>query len=568
MSANVTASPTDWRSIDWGKANRAVQNLRRRIFWASRDGDLKKARSLQKLMLRSQANRLVSVRRVTQVNKGRNTAGVDKVIVKTPTARGKLVDALSSYTPWKAKPAKRVYIPKSNAKLRPLGIPVVTDRCLQAMVKNALEPFWEARFEATSYGFRPGRSCHDAIEKIFGFVRPTRGKKVWILDADIAGAFDGICHQFLLDTIGNFSARELIKQWLKAGYLERAEFHPTGSGTPQGGVVSPILMNVALHGMEAALTEMRYSQKFRRMVRYGTVKRGFVRYADDFVVLCETREDAEKCRGILDRWLEPRGLRLSEEKTRIVHITEGFDFLGFNIRRYPAPKTTRSGFKLIIKPSKASVTKLRRRLRAEWRALRGHRPHDVVTRLNPIIRGWANYFRTSCASRTFHALDRWMFRRELKYVRHRHPRKPRYWYKPKYWRRFNLKRQDYGVFGDKETGAHIQRFSWFPIERHIMVRGSASPDDPNLQRYWATRQSREAKNLRPAECRLAIRQKGLCPRCGETLFNGEELHTHHVVPKKDGGSDTPSNLRLLHYYCHQQVHARRGRHSKDAREKG
>jgi RNA-directed DNA polymerase len=214
--ASGTERQTVWIAVDWQQANRIVRNLRWRIFRATQTGDWNKVRSLQHLMLRSYSNRLVSVRRVTQTNAGKETPGVDKVVVKTPEERGRLVDDLATVQPWKAKPARRVYIPKANGKLRPLGIPVVKDRCLQAMVKNALEPSWEARFECSSYGFRPGRDGHDAIEKIYGLARPNKRKK-WVLDADIKGAFDTISHDHLLRAIGPVPGRELIKQWLKAG---------------------------------------------------------------------------------------------------------------------------------------------------------------------------------------------------------------------------------------------------------------------------------------------------------------------------------------------------------------
>src|SRR5262249_16116518 len=318
----------------------------------------RRVRSLQKLMLRSYANALLSVRQVTQVNTGRHTPGVDKVVVKTPQARGKLVTQLNTAQPWRVQPTRRVYIPKANGKLRPLGIPTILDRCLQARVKNALEPYWEAHFEGSSYGFRPGRGCHDAIAKIYNLASP-RGRKKWVVDADIKGAFDNIDHDFLLQTLGNCPGRALLKQWLKAGFVDEGVQHATPQGTPQGGVISPLLLNVALHGLERALG-VQFDSK-------GAIKghRAVVPYADDFVVFCESREDAERVVKELHVWLRLRGLSLSAEKTRIVHLSEGFDFLGFNIRQYVVPHS-RHGCKLWIKPSKQAILKKRAELRAVW----------------------------------------------------------------------------------------------------------------------------------------------------------------------------------------------------------
>jgi RNA-directed DNA polymerase len=262
LVANVTRTPvaitptTDWDNLNWQEVEGQVRNLRQRIFRATKEGNLKKVRSLQKLMLRSRANVLHSVRKVTQINAGKNTAGVDKVVVKTATARGRLVDQLLKDQLWRARPVRRVFIPKANTKKRrPLGIPVIADRCRQAIAKNALEPYWEYHFEGTSYGFRPGRGCADAIEKIYRLARPF-GKRKWVLDADIAGAFDHISKEFLLKRLAKCPMKGWIEQWLKAGVMYQGSYSETPSGVPQGGVISPLLLNVAgrLCGRKSTIT--------------------------------------------------------------------------------------------------------------------------------------------------------------------------------------------------------------------------------------------------------------------------------------------------------------------------
>jgi RNA-directed DNA polymerase len=325
---SVTIKNNDWHEVNWRKANRIVRQLRQRIFKATQNGDIKRVRSLQRLMLRSHSNVLLSVRKATQDNKGKKTAGVDRVLVKTPLQRMKLTNDLAmNNKDWQPKPTRRVYIPKSNGKNRPLGIPTIRDRCLQAIVKNALEPYWEAKFEGCSYGFRPGRSVHDAIGKIYQCMRPHKTKK-WIVDADISGCFDNIDHDNLMKSIGNFPARRLISAWLKSGYVDGNTFHRTEFGTPQGGIISPLLANIALNGLEKHLG-VKYNKKGNSIG-----KRILVRYADDFVILCESEDDALKAKETTAEWLGLRGLELSKEKTNIVHVSEGFDFLGFNIRQY------------------------------------------------------------------------------------------------------------------------------------------------------------------------------------------------------------------------------------------
>lgn len=371
------------------------------------------------------------------------------------------------------------------------------------------------------------------------------------MDADIRGAFDSINHEFLLKVINNFPGRELIKQWLKAGYMEYGTLSPTASGVPQGGPVSPVLANIALHGMEQALG-VKHSSRGEIIS-----PRAVVRFADDFVVFCQTQEDAQTCCQILTQWLSQRGLELSAQKTRIVHLSQGFDFLGFNIRHYKNSQT-KTGWKLLIKPSKQAVQALRDRLCDIWHSLQNQSVQTIVSKLNPIIRGWANYYRTGVSRETFHALDGWMFCREVRYAKRKHPNKNQEWKHSRYWGRLNLERRDRWVFGDKDSGIHLLKFSWFSIRRHTLVKGRASPDDPNLRDYWHQRQQVKTKDLVPSRQKLAQRQQGRCPVCGESLLNQEELQIHHKRPKSQGGNDSYSNLELIHLYCHQQLHASSG----------
>ncbi len=430
-------------------------------------------------MLRSRANTLLSVRRVTERNAGRLTAGVDGEVVLTPEAKMRLADRMQhSVEPFKALPVRRVYIPKAGSrKRRALGIPVILDRCHQARVVSALEPEWEARFEPRSYGFRPGRGCHDAIQAVYEVVKGRRPKRLWALDADLAGAFDRIAHDHILTMLGTFPARGMIRQWLKAGVVEQGRLHRTEEGTPQGGVVSPVLLNVALHGMEKVAGARYTTGKQAGRIMSGCPV--LIRYSDDFVVLCHTRQEAFEVKDRLAGWLAPRGLAFNEEKTRVVTLDEGFDFLGFNVRRY--------GGKPLIKPSKAAVRRLRERLRTELRSLRGSNAQAVIKRLNPIIRGWAAYYRTQVSAEVFSSLDHYLWRLTYKWARFSHQNKPKRWVTARYYGPFNKARQDRWVFGDRQSGAYLHKFSWTRILRHRLVRHGTSPDDPALAGYWAWR---------------------------------------------------------------------------------
>jgi RNA-directed DNA polymerase len=552
----------DWDHVDWGQAEEHVRRLRRRIFAASQAGDLARVRNLQKLMLRSRSNALVSVRRVTEVNAGRRTAGVDGRVVLASWEKADLADWVQRRAAaWSPRPVRRVYVPKSNGRRRPLGIPVIADRALQALAAAALEPEWEARFEPRSYGFRPGRGCHDAIVAIHTTASRRDARRLWALDADLEAAFDRLSHDHILTSLGTFPARGLVRRWLKAGVIEDGRFTPTGEGTPQGGVVSPCLMNVALHGMEEA-AGVRYWEGGTLRAVPGTPV--LVRYADDVLALCHTREQAEHVKQWLARWLEPRGLAFNEAKTRITHLDQGVDFLGFEIRRYRG--------KLLTKPSKDALRRIRKRLSQEVTALRGANADAVIARLNPIITGWAAYYRIGVSKRAFGALDAHLWRLVYKWSKFSHPNKPRRWIITRYFGMFNPARQDKWVFGSRETGFYLRKFAWTKIVRHRMVAGRASPDDPALTGYWEQRRRRARLPVDPATWHLLRRQRGRCPLCRGLLLHtdhqpqdpGEwqQWHTatrkairkHAITSVMDPGmSDERAAHHLIHAHCRRRI---------------
>jgi RNA-directed DNA polymerase len=503
----------DWDAVDWRAVEDEVRRLRQRIFAATRAEDYKRVRSLQRLMLRSLSNTLLSVRQVTERNAGRLTPGVDGRVVLSSADKERLVIELQ-WSPRRTRPVRRVFIPKANGKLRPLGIPVISDRAQQARVRNALEPEWEARFEARSYGFRPGRGCHDAIEAIYQVVKGKDPKRQWILDADLQGAFDHIDHDLVLGLIGSFPGRGMIRAWLQAGVIEDGRFAATEEGAPQGGVISPLLLNITLHGMEAA-AGVRYRTRGGGRTETAYDAPALVRYADDLLAFCHSRQQAEEVKRKLAEWLRPRGLIFNEAKTRIVHVNQGCDFLGFNIRRY-------HGKLPLIKPSNDAVRRIRERLRTEMRALLGSNAASVMRTLTPIIKGWAAYYRTQVSSEVFSALDDYMWKLLYKWAKRTHPNKSRRWRVDRYFGRFNPSRNNRWVFGDKDTGAYLPKFAWTKIVRHAMVIGTASPDDPTLARYWADRRGKQHNG--PLSVLLLARlkaQRGRCPLCGTLLLHAD-----------------------------------------------
>lgn len=553
--ANVTSQAVEiqWPTVDWRLANAMVNNLRHRIYRASARGNLKSAKSLQRLMLKSRCNRLVSIRRVTQQNHGKHTPGVDGVVIGTDKERAQLYKRITKTISIKASPVKRVYIPKKNGKKRPLGLPTIIDRCYQAIVKNALEPYWEAKFESVSYGFRPGRSVHDAMQKIHCIARAGKSRH-WVLDADIRNAFDKIDHGFLMNALGAFPARNLIHQWLKSGVMEEGLSIATEAGTPQGGIISPLLANIALHGMENSLGITYWKN--------GTVKQdhpyALVRYADDFVVFAKTKNDCERAKELLQTFLEPRGLQLAEDKTRVCHLREGFDFLGFNIRHYSTPWKKR-GYVCLMRPSRESVSRYIRQMKQIWKSVVGRSTKDAIHHLNQKVIGWVHYFKSGASKRTFSRLDHWMYLRQVRYLYRRHPDK-HWWWKRKNYFGVIKGRLDRWVFKDIQSGTYLWKHAWTKIKRHVLVKGNASPDDPSLKEYWKQRQAKTASFIYGVKPVLSRRQRGVCPICWQPLNNGEPHNIHHIVPLSKEGSRKLDNICLVHGVCHRQIHSKLGKY--------
>jgi len=538
---NVTQEG-QWHKIDWTKVNAEVTKLRERIFVASRENDLRKVGNLQKLMLRSEANKLSAIRRVTQINRGRRTAGVDQEVITTPQERWELFEWLNGYNikNWSPPPTRRVEIPKNNGKKRPLGIPTIKDRCIQAVVKNALEPFWEARFEESSYGFRPGRSAHDAAEAIWTATRHP-SKREWIVDADIKGAFDNIDHEFLMKAIGNFPGRELIRRWLRAGVMKNLDFEPTITGTPQGGIISPLLANITLHGMESAFG-------VKRARGYLAGGNAVIRYADDFVIIVQHKEEAEAALGKAKEWLSKRGLEISSEKTTIRHIDEGFDFLGFTFKRIKNNRR-KIGTSVYVMPSRKAITRFKARIKAE--ITKGRSPGPILASINPIIRGWGNYYKSAVSAKTFHKLDDYIWQRLWRYAKSRHPNKGKKWIADKYFEMDGKRRWVFKGQNQKGNVEHIFHMSTIPTTRHIKVRFLASPDDPELHVYWEKRMSK-SEQFQGVKDKLWKRQKGRCTVCNDWLDRGEEIVLHHR--DRNRNNNRYSNLEVLHEGCHHKVH--------------
>ncbi len=568
-----TPHPTkdEWLSIVWKKAERIVFQLQKRIYKAVKAGQTKKAKKLCKLLVRSKSTALVNVRKVTQDNQGKKTAGVDRITCLNPKERMDLVNDLLNLAKgnWKkyfAKPILRIFIPKKNGKMRPLGIPTIKDRAVQGIFKAGIEPIYEAKFEACSYGFRPAHNAQDAIALSFNNLNKT---EKWVLDADIKGCFDNISHEFLLEKMNDLNPidRKIVSQWLKSGVMNKQEFRAIETGTPQGGIISPLLANIALDGMESYIfneLKKEYSFHTTRGLINGS-KLAVIRYADDFVIIHKNKEVILRAKELLVNGLKTRGLELSQEKTKLVHSTEGFDFLGFNCKHYGTKNSSHwekknskakviRNTKLLIKPSKDAVKQQYANISDQIDTMKAWKQEDVIRKLNPMITGWANYYKGCVASKTFSKMDHLIWLKLRKWCARRCGRKTVSQNIQANFHTIGARKWCFATFKDGKPDLILKKYSDVKIKRHVMVKMGKSYYDGDTV-YWASRLSKGYGDISPSKAKLLKKQGGKCAYCNH-LFKAEDLmESHHVKFKAKGGKDEYKNLVIMHKHCHDQYHS-------------
>ena len=558
-----------WDDVDWHESFNKVRTLQSRIFKASLSNDMKKAQWLQSLLLRNPHAKLIAVYTVTTLNKGRKTPGIDQQNITSKEEKLQL--ARSLFLNGKAAPIKRVWIPKKNGDKRPLGIPTIRDRAKQCLCKLALEPYWEAKFEPNSYGFRPGRSAHDAIEAIFANLHQNTDK--WVFEADIQKCFEQIDHGALLEKLEAPSViKNQISAWLKAGIIETyAQSPKTVSlpimGTPQGGIISPLLANIALHGLEEHLLNFVSNRKFPKphanAANGKKAKRsalGIIRYADDFVLIHRNKEILDQVILECEKWLTTIGLKLSPEKCALKRTSQSFSFLGFQIT-FIGPTDSRKKGKVLIAPSKKNVEQLITKTRDIIQSNKAASSHKLCGLLRPLIIGWGNYYQYCECKETFGRADNMIYQQLRAWALRRAIRQGRTTVMEKYFpsgktytfqgRSYNANWVLYGETKTKSgtwTSRHLPKLSWISSKKFIKIQGSKSVYDGDGI-YWALRNPRYSL-FSYRKTKLLTLQKGFCPFCKHKFVVGDAMEVDHIVPRSKGGADKYVNLQLLHRHCH------------------
>jgi RNA-directed DNA polymerase len=534
-----------WDSINWADVHRQVRGLQMRIVKAVQAGRHNKAKALQWLLTHSFCGKALAVKRVTE-NKGKSTSGVDKVTWKTSVAKTNAIASLKRRG-YSTLPLRRVMIPKKNSKkTRPLGIPVMKCRAMQALHLLALEPIAETTADLNSYGFRPKRSTADAGEHCFMAL----GRKTsapWVLEADIKGCYDNISHDWMLANIPTDLV--IFKKWLKAGYVYQNVLFPTDAGTPQGGIISPVVMNMTLDGLETMLAE-----KFPK-AKWTGLKMNMTRYADDFIITGHSKAWLElEVKPAVVKFLAERGLILSPEKTKITHIEEGFDFLGWNIRKYNG--------KLLMKPSKANVKAHLDKIREVVKDNKTAKQVNLIRLLNPILRGWANYHSHMVAKKAFVRVDSEVWSMLWRWAVRRHPNKGAHWVRTKYFQSQGTRNWVFAATEKKEDGTKkesiLLRESDTPIVRHIKIKAAANPHDPRWEPYFEARWVKKMLNSgrgRSKLYRVWLGQDRNCYDCHQPITKSTPWAFRHIVKRPDGGTDAASNLQMHHLNCHRQQQA-------------
>lgn len=532
-----------WMSLQWDHLRMIVRKLQSRITKATQLRKFRKVKTLQWILTHSFSAKAIAVRKVMQ-NKGSKTPGVDGIIIKTPEQKLALVKNMKrkGYQP---SPLRRIYIPKAgnNKKLRPISIPTIADKCHQALHTLALVPVSEVTADLNSYGFRPQRCCADAIEQSFLDLAKTTSPQ-WVLEGDIKGCFDHISHEWMANNI--CTDKRMLSKWLKAGFIETGKLFPTTEGTPQGGIVSPVVCNMTLDGIALMLKEN--FKNFKGI--------HFIRYADDFIVTGHSKEILEnEIKPAITAFLKQRGLELSQEKTKVTHITEGFDFLGQNVRKYPS----QGNLKLLIKPAQKNIHSFLEGISKTIRDARSTTQAGLIRQLNPKISGWANFHRSVVSKDVFKKIDNQIWHLLFQWAKRRHPKKNTGWVLHKYYKRIKEVNYRFSGFEILKDGTLKDRtlllMSYTPIRRHVKILQPAHPYDHRYDEYFEKRTSDKWKNNSQrfsVQRKINSFQEGKCPCCSTEL----KIVNHWYISLKrkasKGGEYKSDNFDVIHKKCYEE----------------